>query len=34
VDYLAFKPVEVAEITGALNTLLMRRAVNLALARA
>lgn len=34
VDYLAFKPVEIAEITGALNTLITRRSVNLAMASA
>jgi CheY-like chemotaxis protein len=34
VDYLVLKPVEVAEITGALDTLITRRAVNLAMARA
>jgi DNA-binding NtrC family response regulator len=34
VDYLAFKPGEIAEITGALDTLITRRAVNLAMATA
>ena len=32
VDYLALKPVEIGEITSALNTLIARRSVNVALA--
>ncbi len=32
VDYLALKPVEVREITGALSTLIARRTLNSALA--